>query len=208
MSKWLIVGAFGAGIGIVQLIIAYIAYRASKNPPLEALKYFAYGMVVLAISHIFCKTIMKAWIGLYYPWGVPLKAIGLTLVIYSIMALINKEVAKRTGILAAVLGVIFTIGSIYSLLTTEGRDWIFASVHVLFLTLLPWYVAYLSYKVYKESGDKSGLYVAAAFWIYGLATVLNIALLSIKIPMYVSMSIALPTRLIAEMVMLYAFIGA
>ena len=209
MNGWFVIGALGASIGIIELILAYIAYRASKGQPLlGALKYFAYGMVMLAISHIFCKAIMKAMLGLYYPWGVPLKAIGLTLVIYSIIALINEKMAKAVGALAATLAAIFLVGATYSLLTTKGHDWIFPTVHTLFLMLLPWYIAYLSYKVYKRSGDKSGLYVAAAFGIYGLATLTNLLMLSAGFSMAVSMSVALPVRLIAEIVMLYAFVGA
>ena len=207
MNKWFLVGLLGASIGIIELIIAYIAYRASKNPALKDLKYFAYGMVILAISHIFCKAIMKATLGLYYPWGVPLKAIGLTLVIYSIIALIDKKMAKVVGALAATLAAIFLVGATYSLLTTKGHDWIFPTVHVLYLLLLPWYIAYLSYKVYKVSEDKSAIYVAAAFGLYGLATLTNLAMVYAGFSVAASMTVALPVRLISEIVMLYAFIG-
>ena len=207
MTNWFVVGALGAGIGIVELIIAYIAYKASKQPVIANLKYFAYGMVVLAISHLFCKALMKATLHILAPWGVPLKAIGLTLVIYSMMLLIDEKKAKAIGAIAAVLATIFLIGSAYSLLTTKGRDWIFPTVHILFLALLPWYVAYLSYKVYKESGDKSALYVATAFIVYGLATVANMMMFGAGYSMAVSMAVSLPLRLLAEIIMLYAFVG-
>ena len=208
----IMMGSVGIIAALVEFALALLAYKASRNEILRDLRFFAYGVAILGLGQLLFMGVASL-IGiknmiLMLALRAPFRAIGLGLILYSLISLINKNMAKRVGTIIAVLAVAFIVGIAYSLLTTGGHDPLFPTLHLIYLTLLPWYVAYLSYKVYKESGDKSGLYVAVALFIFGLSVVTAIALhnvLNLGIPIAASAATAL--EIIGMVTALMAFLS-
>ncbi len=207
-----LVGWIGILAAVVEFALAFLAYKASKNEILRDLRYFAYGIALLGLGQLLFMGIpglmgvknMRLMLALRAPF----RAIGVGLILYSLISLIDKNLAKRVGTIVTVLAAIFIIGIAYSLLTTEGRDPLFPTLHIIYLTLLPWYVAYLSYKVYKESGDKSGLYVALALFIFGLSVVAVVTLHNVfNLGMAATVGTATLLEVVGMIIALMAFLS-
>ena len=207
-----LIGGVGILVAVVEFALAFLAYKASKSEILRDLKYFAYGVTILGLGQLLFMGI-AGFMGvknmrLMLALRAPFRAIGVGLILYSLISLINKNLAKMVGTIVTVLAAIFIVGIAYSLLATGGHDPLFPALHVVYLTLLPWYVAYLSYKVYKESGDESGLYVAFALFIFGLSIVSAITLHNVlNLGIAIATSTATLLEVIGMIVALLAFIS-
>ncbi|NPA84794.1 MAG: hypothetical protein GXO07_02165 [Crenarchaeota archaeon] len=190
----------GLGIGIVELAMAYFAYRLSKESNvLDWLRLFAAGVLLLGIGQLSCKFFLQGIIGIKQFIGVPFKAAGLTLVIYSILKGISYQRAKEVGIVAAAVAVAFVLMSYHHLYGDRGPAGkaIFALAHLMFLTALPFGIAYLTWKAYVESRDPSALAMTLGLGLYGAATIVNMILYNaLGLAMMQSMSVALVVRLL------------
>ncbi len=198
----------GLAVGVLEFLLAAIAYSYSKKSPLlRWLKLFALGVLLLGIGQVLCKFVVHGVLGVQQFVGVPFKTVGLILVIYSILEGVNYENVRGLTALAVALGLLFLATSYYYLYMVKLKA-VFALGHLLFLTALPFAVAAVLYKVYKEAEDISALIIASGFVLYGLATIVNIALMSMGLSMFESMSSALVIRLGGIAVMLGGFIVA
>jgi hypothetical protein len=72
------------------------------------------------------------------------------------------------------------IESIQKALGTLTIPIFFYLPHLLFQTLIPFMVAYLLFDVYKETGDKTALTIAAGIAIYGTASLVVVAHLALS----------------------------
>ena len=67
----------------------------------------------------------------------------------------------------------------------------------------------MSYNVYKQSSDKTALYISVAFVIYGIAPLFLIAQYNVAgFTMIEAMTSVLIARIVAIIIMLYAFVAA
>ena len=207
----IVLGTIGIAASLVEFSLAFLAYKASKNALLRDLRYFAYGVAILGLGQLLFMGIagftgIKSMM-LMLALRTPFRAVGVALILYSLISLINKNMAKTVSTAVAVLALVFILGVAYSLLTTKGRDPLFPTLHLIYLTLLPWYVAYLSYDVYKKSGDNSALYVAIALFIFGLSVVSAISLHNaLNVSITVATSVATVLEIIGVIVALLAFV--
>ncbi len=194
---------------LIELVISVLAWRTAGKTGLDWLKLFSAGVLILGLAHFLCKFVGHGIVGLpeSYAIGVPFKAIGLTIVIYSIALAVAKEKAKKLLGIAAIIGAYFWITSWYSLAILHNeKSFFFVSGHILFLLLLPWYMAFIMYRVYRDSTDPSALAFSLGFLVYGLATLINITLVSLGSALFTAMSIALMVRALGLAIMLAGFL--
>ncbi|UXD22864.1 hypothetical protein IPA_09055 [Ignicoccus pacificus DSM 13166] len=203
------VALLGFLVGIIELIIGYIAIKRYREVGIDGLKLFALGVILLGIGQFLCKFIGHGILSLpeSYAVGVPFKFIGLVLVIYSLLDIVGTKYVTSVTVLGIILGIVFMITSFYSLSVLGKPTFIlFGIPHLLFLTLFPWIGAYAIYEMYKDSKDIGALTFSLGLFIYGLATIINVVLTTaVGLAMFYSMSIALSVRLIGLIVMLTGF---
>ena len=203
----------GLIVGIIEFLIAAMAYKFyTKGGKLfEWLKAFAAAVIILGTGHILCKFIGHGLLNLpkSYALGVPFKFFGVVLMIYALLKGVEHKRVKEVTIATALIGVYFIVASYYtlSILNVNNTIW-FSTSHWLFLLLIPWYVAYELYKVYKASSDETALIFSIGMILFGLATLANTALLMVGYPMSESMSVEMVIRVIAEITMLSGFFVA
>jgi len=208
-----LVAITGLFTGIIEFLVAYIAYKFYNRTgnAFEWLKIFAIAVAILGTSHILCKFIGHGLLNLprSYAIGVPFKFVGLTLMIYALLKGVEYRKTKEATIITAIVGLYFLLSSYYTLTILKASKTIFfMTSHWLFLLVIPWYVAYLLWKVYKTSDDETALIFSIGMITYGLASLINTLLLMNGASLQVSMSIAMIPRLIAEIIIMAGFLLA
>jgi len=203
----------GLGVAIIEFIIAAVSYSFYRKAGegFEWMKYFVAAVALLGVGHLVCKFVGHGLLGLpmSYALGVPFKFLGIVLLVYSLLTGVNYKRAKEVTALAVALGIYFVASAYYTLTLLRVRDSIyFSTSHLLFLLLFPWYVGFVLYEVYKESGDANTLAFSVGMFVYGLAAVVNAALLAVGVPMNTSMSVKLVVRMIALLIILGGLVKA
>jgi len=197
--------------GIVELGLGALAFKLSKQPALEWLKTFAIGMLLLATSHIVCKFVGHGILGLPRPYaiGVPFKAVGLALVMYSIFKGVNYKRLGTVKLLIAIFAALFWAGSWYALVVLDNpASPFFVISHIAYLMLFTYFLGALLFETYVASGDPSSLAFAIGFIIYGSATLINMAMvhLGMTLPTTAMSTVALIVRVIGVATMLLGFL--
>ncbi|UXD22249.1 hypothetical protein IPA_02905 [Ignicoccus pacificus DSM 13166] len=162
---------------IIELMIAFIAWRLSREAPsMSWLKVFAVGMALHGMTLITEQLV--AW---RLPHGAvtpPLRAFSLVLILYSLLKALNKA---KPWILAIIIGsaAYFSIAvASYVLFHLKPMKlWLFDVPHVLLTGIIPLFVAGVLFKAYKETGDPGALAFGAGLIIYSLGIFLGLAVL-------------------------------
>ncbi len=206
------ISIIGLIIGLIEIAIAVVSIKGAKDRMSKWLKTFGVGVLMLGIAQITCKFVGHGLLGLglEYSIGVPLKAIGLSLVIYSILKAIDFEYINVMKVVVAALAGYFLLGSGYSLhvLQKYQNVVLFSVPHLAFLTVLPWMVSALLFYIYKEMRDPGALAFGVGLFLYGLATLIIIYLLEQGYPMFEAMTFGLGFRALGLAIMLAGFFVA
>ena len=180
---------YGIVLGVVELAIGAWAFKEASETGLNWMKAFAIGVIIMGLGQIFCKVLIQGLlgqsIGMGSRVGTLFSFIGLLLVLYSILEAVDHPRKKLALQIALILGAYYSFGAMLVLgglggPTVEGLQkslgpltipLFFYIPHILSQTLVPFGVAYLLYDVYKETGDKTALMIAAGIAIYGTAAI-------------------------------------
>lgn len=176
----------GLLVGITEIIVAIIAFIRAKSLGQDWLNLFGLGVLFLATAQIGCKAIARYFLHVPFsiPVGVPFKAVGLSLVLYSLLKAIEHPRTKVLTYLIVVTALYFLIGSFIGFgILHAGGILFFTPFHVgdvltyhlphlLFLVIDPLVIAYYMYELYKEVGDRMALFFSVGLVIYAIASLI------------------------------------
>jgi xanthine/uracil permease len=205
------VAILGLATGTVEIALSLLAYRYYKVLKEDWLKLFSIGVLILAISHIICKFWGHGIMGYpkSYALGVPFKTIGLLIVIYSVLKGVRFRKADLVTLIVTPIALFFWFGTWYALIILDTPKTLFFTLgHLLYLLGTTWFVALLLLREYKVSGDPSALAFSLGFFVYGLATFINMITVAMGVTMSMTAmsSIALITRATGVAIMLLGFL--
>ncbi len=183
-------------VGLSELLLAYISYSYSKYPMLRCLKYFAYGLVVLAVKEVLCGTLCLG-IVTYSLIGTALEALGLSLIVYSVAKILKLNV--KYIILMFVLLALFSMLSILELPNGE----LIASISFTFF--MPFLLSLIFMKDFIATKDTNLLLTSLGFLLYSLSLVVEV-LLTVFGTVTFAINISLIIKLAAVVTLIVAFL--
>ncbi len=189
--------AFAASlVGASEALLAYISYSYSKYPMLKDLKYFAYGLIMLAIKEFVCGTLCPD-ASTHLSLGTFLEAFGLSLIVYSVAKILKLNVKY-----IIVLIVALALTSIVSLfLLPKG----ITLASILFVFFMPFLLFLLFLKDYVVSKDNNLLLTSISFLLYSLSFVLEVFLISVRLEV-LAINLSLLVKLAAIVTLMVTFV--
>ena len=189
--------AFAASlVGASEALLAYISYSYSKYPMLKDLRYFAYGLIMLAIKELVCGTLCPD-ASTHLSLGTFLEAFGLSLIVYSVAKILKLNVKY-----IIVLIVALALTSIVSLfLLPKG----ITLASILFVFFMPFLLFLLFLKDYVVSKDNNLLLTSMSFLLYSLSFVLEVFLISVRLEV-LAINLSLLVKLAAIVTLMVTFV--
>lgn len=188
--------AFAASlVGVSEVLLAYISYSYSKYPMLRDLKYFAYGLIMLAIKEVACGALCPD-APTHLSLGAFLEAFGLSLIVYSVAKILKLNIKY----IIALVATLALFSAISLLVLPKGT--ILASI--LFTFFMPFLLFLLFIKDYVISRDKNLLFTSVSFLLYSFSFVLEAFLTSIRLEV-LAINLSLLIKLTAIVTLMIAF---
>ena len=196
MLSWIVL--YGLILGFTELGIGAWALIEAKQTGLGWMKAFAIGALILGLGQLSCKVIIQGTLGQSIGSGSRIGTLfsflGLMFILYAMLEAIDHPHKKLVLEIALLLGAYYAFGAMLVLGGLGGPAIIgiqralgnltipvfFYVPHVLFQSFVPLGVAYLLYKVYKETQDKTALTIAIGIAIYGTASLVVVSHLAVS----------------------------
>jgi hypothetical protein len=155
-------------IGLLFALISYIMHSRGRKHGLQWPEYFAFGVILLAISH-FVKAFFPDFSA---PLEAPPRFAGLVIVLYAMLKEVDHPKTDLLTGLGILNGVAYNESALlYFLLGSTSLTFLLFVVlpHYLFLFVGPLVGAWILYRIYKESNDKLALLFSVGFVVYAIA---------------------------------------
>ena len=165
MSALVTMGELGVALGLI--IVAVLIYRKGRSKGLLWTNYFSFGVLILALAHIF-----KAlpFVPLSYPVDAPARYTGLILILYAML----KEVEHPKTYLLTGLGILNGLAYnegvlLYNILGRSFLALLLLVPQYMFLVIGPLVGSIILFNIYKSSKDILALIFALGFIVYAVA---------------------------------------
>ena len=186
----------GLLVGLSELILAYLSYSYSKLEPLKKLKLLAYGLIILAVKEVIFN-ILYLLNPFYEIVGTMVEAIGLTIVTYSVISMINMNTRYFIALMVV-------LAAISSTLTVVASDPLILDVSFTFF--LPLFIALILFRDYVRFKDGVLLLTSVGFYLYSLSVIVKAALALVTTSIELGVSLSLVVKLSSMVTVLVAFL--